>query len=200
MKRLAPRASLQGEFDALCGVYSVINATQWAFHSLRSSGTAARGEKRLTTLERQALFDTLMAALNERRGAGTFVVNGIGRRDLTRLLQAGRDWIFGNRTTRLVWRRCLYVQSASRSRVLARLAQHLATPGSAAIVAIDDPLPHWTVATRVSTTRIHLLDSGGRAFLSTTRRTRRCGGASLQPGSIFLLSLANQLETKAERP
>jgi hypothetical protein len=57
-------------------------------------------------------------------------------------------------------------------RVCQVLSDHLAQAGTAAIIGLDWPWDHWTVAICVTTTRLALLDSSGDPYLSLRRRRR----------------------------
>ena len=74
------RPLIQGDLDGLCGLYSLLNAVQWALHSC-SRPARGRGSlpKLLSDAEQQALFDTLVTALGKRRPLATFVTGGIQR-------------------------------------------------------------------------------------------------------------------------
>ena len=99
--------------------------------------------KRLSWAEQEALFDTLVTALGKRRPLATFVTGGIHAFELTRLLRVSREWLSIHRKADLVFRRPFYRQrTIATRRVLARLREHLAAPGSAAIIAVE---AHWTV-------------------------------------------------------
>ena len=57
-RRLRPL--IQGDLDGLCGVYSLLNAVQWALHSYGTDAKVRRRLKLLSYREQQALFDTLL--------------------------------------------------------------------------------------------------------------------------------------------
>ncbi len=73
-----PRPAMQGDLDGLCGVYSIVNAVQWALHTCTTTAWAfGQAPKRLIWAEQEALFDTLVTALGKRRPHATFVTGGI---------------------------------------------------------------------------------------------------------------------------
>ena len=72
------RPLIQGDLDGLCGLYSLLNAVQWALYSCSRGGARTRRlPKLLSDAEQQALFDTLVTALGKRRPLATFVTGGI---------------------------------------------------------------------------------------------------------------------------
>jgi hypothetical protein len=194
------RPAMQGDLDGLCGVYSIVNAVQWSLHTSTPTAWAfGQAPKRLIWTEQEALFDTLVTTLGKRRPHGTFVTGGIHAFELTRLLRVSREWLSIHRKADLVFRRPFYRQrTIATRRVLARLREHLAAPGSAAIIAVED---HWTVVRGAAKRRVRVLDSGGWMFMtisSTTHRGARRNG--LPPGSVFLLRLTPHAGTEAEWP
>ena len=191
---------MQGDLDGLCGLYSLLNAVQWALYSYSRGSARTRGlPKLLSYREQEALFDTLVAALGQRRPHATFVTGGIHAFELTRLLRVSREWLSIHRKADLALRRPFYRQrTIATRRVLARLREHLAAPGSAAIIAVE---AHWTVVRGAPKRRVRVLDSGGWMFMTIGSETHR--GArrdAFQPSSVFLLRLTPQAGTQAERP
>jgi len=199
-----PRPAMQGDLDGLCGVYSIVNAVQWALHTGNAAAWASKhAPKRLSWAEREALFDTLVTPLGKRRPLAKFVTGGISALELTRLLRISREWVFAHRSAELVSRRPFYGQrEVAKRRVIRLLTQHLAMPGSAAIVGIEWTLPHWTVATGLSRKRIRLFDSGYGVFLTLKGVSFRGAGRAngVKPGDIFLLRLSPKPSARAQRP
>ena len=199
-----PRPAIQGELDGLCGVYSVVNAIQWALHTCNTAARArGRGLRPLSDLERLAFFDMLVTALSTRGPLAKFVTVGVRPSELAWLLRISRQWVSDHRNAELVSRRPCHRQRASaKPRIVNLLTEHLAVPGSAVIVGVDAPLDHWTVVTGLSSKRIHLLDSGFRKYLTfsgiTYRSASRLNGVRL--GSIFLLRLSPEAGERAKRP
>ena len=130
-----------------------------------------------------------MTALGKRRPLATFVTGGISSFELTRLLRVSREWLSIHRNADLVFRRPFYRQrTIATRRVLARLREHLAAPGSAAIIAVE---AHWTVVRGAAKQRVRVLDSGGWMFMTISSKAhRRAGRNGFQPSSVFLLRLS----------
>ena len=191
---------MQGDLDGLCGLYSLLNAIRWALYSHRiGSAKTRRAPKLLSDAEQQDLFDTLVTALGKRRPLATFVIDGISAFELTRLLRLSREWLSVHRKAHLVFRRPFYRQrTIAPRRVLSRLVKHLTTPGSAAIITLED---HWTVVRGATNRRVRVVDSGGWMFMTIgSEAQRRAGHNGFPPSSVFLLSLTPQAGTQAERP
>ena len=183
---------IQGDLDGLCGLYSLLNAVQWALYSYRRGSAKTRHlPKLLSAAEQQGLFDTLVTSLGRRRLRATFVTGGIHAFELTRLLRVSREWLSIHRKADLVFRRPFYRQrTIATRRVLARLREHLAAPGSAAIIAVE---AHWTVVRGAAKRRVRVMDSGGWMFMTMGRKAhRRAGRNGFQPSSVFLLRLVPQ--------
>jgi hypothetical protein len=195
---------MQGDLDGLCGVYSIVNAVQWALHTCTATAWAfGQAPKRLIWAEREALFDALVTALGRRRPLAKFVIGGVSSLELTKLLRLSREWVSKHRRAVLVSQRPFYRQRAvAGRRVINLLAEHLAAPGSAAIVAIDAPLAHWTVVTGLSKKRMRLHDSGYRVF-AAVNGIDFCSADQpngVKPGDIFLLRLSPKPSARAQRP
>jgi hypothetical protein len=191
---------IQGDLDGLCGLYSLLNAVQWGLYSWsRGSAKTRHLPKLLSDAEQQALFDTLVTARGKRRPLATFVTGGINSVELTRLLRVSREWLSVHRKADLVFRRPFYRQrTIATRRVLARLGEHLAVPGSAAIIDVE---AHWTVVRGAAKRRIRVLDSGGWMFMTIRSKAHRGARRNgFQPSSVFLLRLAPQAGTQAVRP
>ena len=124
-----------------------------------------------------------MTALGKRRPLATFVTGGIHAFELTRLLRVSREWLSIHRKADLVFRRPFYRQrTIATRRVLARLREHLAAPGSAAIIAVE---AHWTVVRGAAKRRVRVLDSGGWMFMTISSETHRGARRNgLQPSSV----------------
>lgn len=167
MGRRQPRPFEQGELDGLCGIYSVINSLNWALHSLRASH---RGIRRLAgqLIEKECenLFASAIRILPHRRYGLCPVVDGISGAELARVLKDSVAWLQDKRGLQLGIRRPFYRRIRVTTRRLRLvLAEHLAKPGTAAIIGVEPPWEHWTVVVRVTAKRLTLLDSSGASIL-----------------------------------
>jgi hypothetical protein len=182
----------QGELDGLCGLYSIINSLIWGLYSLQIAGYRPRHRSRpLAEREIEALFLSLITRLNRQHGISS-VVAGIHALELARLLRHSATWLSAKRDLRLTFTRPFYRRRrATIGQVCQVLSNHLAGPGSAAIIGLEWPWRHWTVAVGVTATRLALLDSSGDPYLTLRRRPRSAERQLrlLRPGEVFLLKL-----------
>jgi len=126
-------------------------------------------------------------------------VDGLNSRDLARLLHRGSSWLAERRAMRLTvvrpFHRRLRVPTPELREAI---GGHLAKPGTAAIVGIDPPWHHWTVVTRVSKIKLHLLDSSGERFASL--RERGSPGADcvglVRPPLVYLLTVESLVRSR----
>lgn len=170
------RAYRQGDLDALCGVYSIVNALRYVFH--------------LRDEQCQKLFGKLIKALE--RDCGHLyqpVLHGMDFGQLKRLLVPagqvrilGRNLKFEARTLRLKR------NQRTLPHLWAALDQELKR-SCVAIVWITGATDHWCVVYRVTPKTLWLLDSDGCTYMRRspctvqTTRTRYC----LEVGEILLI-------------
>lgn len=189
----APRPFVQGALDGLCGVYSIINGLTWALHTHKVwVGKPARRTRHLTCRESEELFAALTTALLKRKRRGAPIVDGLHSLDMSYLLRKSALWLEEHYDTELrVVRPFYHRRQFSMRKVVQRLTLHLSVPGGAAIIGIESPWKHWTVAISVKRAHLQLLDSDGLARLSLERQRRHRREASdlLSPSGLFLLSV-----------
>jgi len=190
-----PQPYWQGELDGLCGIYSVINGLLWALHTLRSQrSTRARQVRPLTMGECHDLFSSLLVCMILHHETVQPAVDGLNSRDLAQLLRRGAHWLAERRAMRLSVVRPFHRRLRVPANELRKaMGDHLAKPGTAAIIGIDPPWHHWTVATSVSPTRLKLLDSSGEQFVSLReRRPRSADDVGLvRPPLVYLLTVGS---------
>jgi hypothetical protein len=186
----------QGQLDGLCGVYSIINAVRFALPKVAfgvRSGITRRSK--LPVAEAEALFLGLLKELVRERRHADRLVHGVSPRQLAALLKVADHWLRRHRAVKLAVDRPVRGHRRDRTRtILKRIAQHLATPGSVAIVGGNDPWQHWTVATAVTARRVYLLDSEGDASVAIRRGRRRLQyhAGLLDSRSLFLITLLDR--------
>jgi len=145
-----PRPFEQGDLDGLCGVYAVVNATRLAAHPHR----------RLRAADCHELFAALLAELAGEGRLRGFVAAGLGTRVMARLLRRAERWLRKRHGLALEVRRPFAKRDQPEPEECLRvLTEHLARPGTAAIVGSDE---HWTVVRAVTPKRLLLADSDGR--------------------------------------
>jgi hypothetical protein len=190
-----PWPLVQGELDGLCGLYSIINSLIWGLYSLQIAGHRPRRRSRpLCEREIETLFLSLITRLNRKHGIRS-VVAGIHALELARLLRHSATWLSTERDLRVTFIRPFYRRRrATIGQVCQVLSNHLAGPGSAAIIGLEWPWRHWTVVIGVTATRLALLDSSGDPYLPLRRRPRNSERQRrlLRPGEVFLLKLCGE--------
>jgi hypothetical protein len=182
----------QGHLDSLCGIYSIINATRFALRTVEFKRPYPCPKPwYLSEPETELMFMTLIrGVIRSTRLIDTFV-DGIHSRQLALLLRVADQWLHERRAIRLATARPLY-RSRSRTRtLLRRISEHLAAPGTAVIVGTNPPWRHWTVAERVSGSRLHLFDSGGGRSvpLRLGRHSSRLHAGLIKPSEVFFVAV-----------
>ena len=146
----------QGELDALCALYAVVNAVR----------LLAQPHQRMSRAACVELFASLVGSLAARGRLQRVLTEGSGCKIVARALTQADRWLgkqydLGLRSHRPFRRR----KDHDRTDAARILAEHLAQPGQAAIVATPE---HWTVATAMIGRRLQLFDSSGRSFMRST--------------------------------
>ena len=160
MKR--PVSYQQGELDALCGLYAIINAM-----------IAVRPE--MTEREITRVFRRLTrVAAQERQSFDDLVRDGMHGSLLRRLLSGALDDTSRRHSMTFDLIRPAAGDLVSVKAIVCFLQAKL-DRRSAAILLIRDTSAHWTVATKVTAKEIHLFDSGDRTRIRIARCTIRKG-------------------------
>lgn len=153
-KGRARRPFKQGDLDALCGVYSIVNAVRALCPEV---GRAAATE----------LFDHLMRSLRKvGANAATAVGGGIYHQEVARLARHATAYVGKHHGVALA------LEPMPKPKLTGRdltgfwhtLSQTL-TPERVAILALDGRHDHWTVAVAATRTRLLLFDSVGMRWL-----------------------------------
>jgi hypothetical protein len=184
----------QGHLDGLCGLYSVVNATRFAL-SIAEFPRPYRSPAPcyLNLDEAELLFTALVRGLAQSPRRTVPFADGINSRELTTLLRLADTWLRKWRAVRLFVTRPLYRCGRIRTKtILRRISSHLAEPGTAVIVGANPPWRHWTVATRVASSRVYLLDSCGHASipLRLNRHSKRYHAGLIKPAEVYLVAIA----------
>jgi hypothetical protein len=185
----------QGELDALCGVYAVVNGVRVVtaphLHLPRSAAVD--------------LFAELTSKAVGRKFLREAIVEGMTPKDLAPLLDRAQIWLRKNYDI------CLHVEQpfprgSTVSRLsLYRVLEHLEVPGAAAIVSTR---VHWTVAVSATERRLYLLDSNGRRYLRLQQDDDGGAGPIWSRGTFLLsaepyvrpLSIHDQPKTNEATP
>ncbi len=168
------RTFQQGDLDALCGVYAIVNASCRAIGDWLPAGSQPR-----------ALFRHVI-----RHADVDAVTDGIDAESLVELLACARDWIARHWRIAIAIERPFASESAvAPNRLLGRLSTHLAQPRASAIIEMSGDLEHWTCIDDVAGHRVLVRDSHRRQFFRTRtfRRAGRPGSRHPVPQSLFLI-------------
>ena len=184
-----PKPLEQGNLDGLCGVYAVVNATRLAAHPHR----------RLSATDCYGLFAALLAELAGEGRLRGFVTSGLGGRVMARLLRRAGRWLRKRHGLALeVSRPFAKRDQPEPEKCLRVLAEHLARPGTAAIVGSDE---HWTVVRGVTPKRLLLADSNGRRYFNVSMVSEAAGsGSASRPCLPGMLLLQASLPEAGDRP
>jgi len=190
-RRLEPYR--QGHLDGLCGVYSVVNAVRHALLHVEWRRSDRRGKsKRLGHDEVEALFALLLTSITRSRRGPKCVFEGTTPGQISTMLRTADQWLRQEKGIALSHRRPLGRRARSTT-LLRHIDLHLAQPGTATIVGGKRLWEHWTVATRVTPARLHLLDSGGDRSIAVDRgpvdRPRQYHAGILDPSCLYLITL-----------
>ena len=173
---MLPRPFRQGDLDALCGCYAVVNAVRLAALPRRRLGRAACLE----------LFAELVDELAEAGRLRAFVTGGVGTGTLARLLRRAKRWLDAEHGLALeVGRPFRKGDGLDTDARLRLLAEHLARDGTSAIVGTGD---HWTVVGSVRSGRLLLADSHDRRHYVAAKALGKAAAASrlYLPGTFLL--------------
>lgn len=173
----------QGELDALCGVYAVVNLVR----------LVAAPYQRLTRSASWELFGELMAELGERGRLPAAVTEGCGTGPMVHMVGRARRWL-GDRYGLELRVERPFVGRTKRQQagdqLLPMLARHMEEPARAVLLGLVE---HWTVVRAVSDRRLRLFDSAGRVYLRCPAagevRGKRLGAIWLP--ALFLVGIAD---------
>lgn len=145
----------QGELDALCGPYAVLNMVR----------LVTAPYKRLTRSACWELFGELMAELGERGRRPAAVTEGCGTGQVVHMVGRAKRWLRDRCGLELRVERPFvgrHKRHQAGARLLTMLARHLEEPARAVLLGLVE---HWTVVRAVSDQRLVLFDSAGGVYL-----------------------------------
>ena len=148
-----PKAYRQGQLDALCGLYSIINACRMMCRSPEIN-------KRVSGWE---LFNFMVEALDKRRKAAEVMCYGIGRKDHLKCLKVARKYLLGKHGLLLEYKRPFRnVTAPTISQAFTKVGQHLELPGTGALLDFKTAsYQHWSVICSVKKREVQFYDSTG---------------------------------------
>jgi len=148
-----PNAYRQGQLDALCGVYSVINACRFM---MKSTGL----RKNLGAWE---LLVAIVNMLEEKRKFADITCNGMRFRDHDRMLDTAKRFLLGKHGLVLEVRKPLVKLRHPTAKQAFRMAKdHLANSGAAVFLSFEtEQYGHWTVISTIADGKVSFFDSTG---------------------------------------
>lgn len=157
--RPIPKPYKQGDLDALCGLYSIINACR----------IACRSPEINKRLDGWNLFSCLVGALEERGKVSNVLLHGISIRDHNHLLKTAGRYLTRNHGLHLLIERPLgKIPKLTVNQVFAIARKHLHKPATTALLDFEtEEWQHWSIITRIENRRVYLADStkmGARSF------------------------------------
>lgn len=163
----------QGEFDGLCGLYALLNATgillpetPYDLHKL--------------------YFSRLISHIERSMSANTFV-RGMGPRQMWSLVLRLRTLVKSKQATDLMveWAKAENVMEAWE------ILRDNVSRDSVAIVGLSGAVEHWTVVTDINRRYARFLDSGSLTGISVDRLRRRGrgrGDIEIDANAMFVIS------------
>lgn len=139
----------QGALDALCGIYSIVNAVRLIAFELNAASAGELFDR---------LFQSLLGAVGSESSA---VTGGIGRPMLAKLVREAAIYMLEEFDVRLKVQRLPKAlrQGGSRDQLWQMLKERVG-PSCVAIVGLEGKHSHWTVVAEVSSRQCLLFDSG----------------------------------------
>jgi hypothetical protein len=185
---------IQGQLDSFCGIYSIVNAVRFALRSVPFNRPHSTPRPWLLRPEEaELLFARLLVHLLRYRANARVVLDGLDAKQIEVLLTHVKKYLKTERALSLDVSRPFYRrQRVGLTGMLSCIDRHLCEPGTATIVGGNRPWDHWTVATRVSRSRLHLLDSGGDTSVAIRRGKRRLiyHAGLINPACVYLLAVS----------
>ena len=169
----------QGELDALCGVYSVVNAVRALCPEVDHDAASW-------------LFDDLMQALPkvEANPAAT-VAWGLGRRQIEHLIKKAIAYVGDELDIAMTMNRLpVDFRRTSDLDALWTWLRRQVSPACVAVLGLSGRHAHWTVAVQVTPSQIRLFDSSRMGVLhrrhcTVAKANTRTG---ISPAHIFLIT------------
>lgn len=158
----------QGELDGLCGLYAIINAMKLLAISRGHEFSDAAGA---------SLFRKMIKSLHDRNKLPNALWDGTSIVHVRDFLDTAKNFMRRQYGLELVYRPLVKKGEITRKDVLWRFLDSVLRGDGmyqfdlesqhkrVALVGMGHPLPHWTLAYRVTKSSIKLVDSGSRVTL-----------------------------------
>lgn len=163
----------QGEFDGLCGLYSMLNATGLLLPD--------------TSYDLHQLYFSRLISHIERSMSANTIVKGLGPRQMWSLILRLRTLVSSKQATDLM------VEWAKAGSVMEtwEILRDNVSRDSLAIIGLSGSVEHWTVVTDINRRYARFLDSGSLTGVSVERLRRRGRAAAdieIDASAIFFIS------------
>ena len=169
----------QGDHNGMCGLYACYNAVHWLFPELKLG--AEDGETDTARMLRRMLSE----ALPDFRSAWN---DGTELQEMELMAEAARRFIGDGRLSYAVPFKTP-AQPVTATEYWDRLGPMIEPAAACAVIGVDAPEPHWTVAIGVRDGRTPLFDSSGyeEIFTRTTVIGKESQGRwTLDPEAVIV--------------
>ena len=176
----------QGSIDGLCGVYSVLNATEVVIGKYRVD----RKRKRKAS-QRKTLFNDLIGHLAKNNLLKEALTAGIDDIDFG-LIDVAIESVRSYQNRKMRKRRAFETDLVSLDEYWEKLTQHLSSPDSAVIILLSGRIEHWTCVKAITPEAMILSDSTGIKKIDRDRCTIEIESRemyTLWPAMTYLLSV-----------
>ena len=178
----------QGSIDNLCGIYSVLNATEIVI------GKFAYSRKRKNRRNQKlALFSDLVGYLAKQGKLKKALTEGIDKIDSPGgMLDIAVKSVWRYQKRRMKKQVAFDQNAATSGAYWERLVSHLGQDGACVIVLLTGRLDHWTCIREITARTLLLADSTGMKYVFRHRcrvGVEEEGMYSLWPNKTYLLSL-----------
>lgn len=180
----------QGSIDQLCGVYSVMNATELVIGKFHYD----RQLKRKAS-QRKTLFSDLIGHLAKHGMLETVLTSGIEQIDENGLINIAVKSV--KKYQKLKLRKQIVFDSCEVTidQFWEKLTQHLDQPSTAAIINISGRIQHWTCVRQITPDTMILSDSSGIRRIAKSQCSIGEGSRDryiLWPTLTYLLSVVQK--------
>lgn len=139
-----PEPEVQGSLDGLCGVYSIVNA----FNVLNIDG-----------FDDSECFKVALQAIKNK--LPTAIWNGTFINDIEHMVDAVATWVEKTYKEDIVWDRPFEKTKFKNGEEYLEALNKIIDDYSVAIIGIEKPYEHWTVAWQTTEKEIKFFDSDG---------------------------------------
>lgn len=184
-------ASRQGSLDCLCGVYTVVNATEIVVGKLvvASNSNKRKGQKK-------ALFKSLIKHLAKKNQLVAALTEGLYEID-TRggFLDIAIKSVKTHQQLKMKKQSAFDEDTATLEQYWEKLTSHLMQDRTSVIIVISGRLEHWTCVKEITSEVLVLADSSNIQFIQRQKCNigrEEKGMYTLWPTMTYLLSIENQ--------